>query len=55
MNRKKGGAFESVQTRPRHSQHEFKYLVDGTEWRNDPNEEGETPNEYGGTNTQLVL
>jgi hypothetical protein len=55
MGRKKGGIFESVQSLPRNTQHEFKYLVDGTEWRNDPDADGESPNEYGGTNSLLVL
>ena len=55
MNRKKGGVFESVQTLPRHSQHEFKFLVDGTEWRNDPDADREALNGFGGTNTLLVL
>jgi hypothetical protein len=55
MSKKKGGIFECVQTLPRHTQHEFKYLVNGTEWRNDPDADGEAPNEYGGTNTLLVL
>lgn len=55
MNRKKGGVFESVQTLPRHSQHEFKFLVDGTEWRNDPDADREVLNGFGGTNTLLVL
>lgn len=55
MNKKKGGMFESVQTLQRNTQHEFKYLVNGTDWRNDPDADGETPNDYGGTNALLVL
>ncbi len=55
MSKKKGGVFECVQTLPRNTQHEFKYLVDGTEWRNDQDADGQAPNEYGGTNSLLVL
>ena len=55
MSKKKGDIFESVQTLPKNSQHEFKYLVNGTEWRNDPDADGEAPNEYGGTNSLLVV
>ncbi|MDX5418772.1 MAG: isoamylase early set domain-containing protein [Hymenobacteraceae bacterium] len=55
MSRKKSGIFECVQTLPKNSQHEFKYLVNGTEWRNDPDADGETPNAYGGTNSLLVV
>lgn len=55
MSKKKGGVFESVQTLPKNSQHEFKYLLNGADWRNDPDADGETANEYGGTNSLLVL
>lgn len=55
MKKRKDGVFECVQSLPRHTQHEFKYLVNGTEWRNDPDADGEAPNEYGGTNSLLVL
>ncbi|AKD04053.1 isoamylase early set domain-containing protein [Pontibacter korlensis] len=55
MSKKKGGVFECVQSLPKNSQHEFKYLIDGSEWRNDPDADGETPNEYGGTNSILSV
>ncbi|WP_018478808.1 isoamylase early set domain-containing protein [Pontibacter roseus] len=55
MSRKKNGTFECVQTIPKNSTHEFKYLVDGTDWRNEPDADGEAPNEYGGTNSLLVV
>jgi hypothetical protein len=55
MGRKKGGMFECVYSLPRNSKHEFKYLVDGTDWCNDPDADGEAPNAYGGTNSLLVV
>ncbi|MBD1395771.1 isoamylase early set domain-containing protein [Pontibacter sp. JH31] len=55
MGKKKGDIFECVKTLPKNSQHEFKYLVNGSEWRNDPDADGETSNEYGGTNSLLVI
>ncbi|WP_299824849.1 isoamylase early set domain-containing protein [uncultured Pontibacter sp.] len=55
MSRKKNGIFECVQTLPKNSIHEFKYLVNGTEWRNDPDADSENPNEYGGTNSVLTV
>ncbi|HEY4651435.1 MAG TPA: isoamylase early set domain-containing protein, partial [Pontibacter sp.] len=55
MSKKKNGAFEAVQTLPKNSQHEFKYLVNGSEWHNDATADGEVPNEFGGTNSLLVL
>jgi 1,4-alpha-glucan branching enzyme len=55
MTKKKDGSFSCEVSLPKNSQHEFKYLVNGSEWRNDPDADGETPNEYGGTNSLLVL
>ncbi|ARS34599.1 isoamylase early set domain-containing protein [Pontibacter actiniarum] len=55
MNRKKGGTFETVQSLPKNTQHEFKYLVNGTEWRNEPEADSEVPNEFGGTNSVLTV
>ncbi|NEM99133.1 isoamylase early set domain-containing protein [Pontibacter burrus] len=55
MARKKNGTFEAVQTLPKNSQHEFKYVINGTEWRNDPEADGEAPNEFGETNSLLIV
>ncbi|PRY10115.1 AMP-activated protein kinase-like protein [Pontibacter ummariensis] len=55
MNKKKGDTFEIVQSLPKNTHHEFKYLVNGSEWRNDPEADGEAPNEFGGTNSILAV
>lgn len=55
LSRKKDGSFSCEVSLPKNSTHEFKYLVNGSDWRNDPDADGEAPNEYGGTNSLLVL
>lgn len=55
MGRKRDGNFSYEVTLPKNSQHEFKYLVNGHDWRNEPDADGEVPNQYGGTNSLLVL
>ncbi len=34
--------------------YEYRFVVDGT-WMNDPREEGSAPNEFGGTNSVVVV
>ncbi|QCR22518.1 isoamylase early set domain-containing protein [Pontibacter sp. SGAir0037] len=55
MSKKKGGSFTYETSLPKESQHEFKYRVNGSEWMNEPEADSENPNEYGGTNSVLVL
>lgn len=55
MSRKKDGSFSADVNLPKESKHEFKYLVNETLWLNEPEADGETPNEYGGTNSVLAL
>lgn len=55
MNKKKDGSFSADVTLPKESRHEFKYLVNETQWLNDPEADGEVPNSYGGTNSLVML
>jgi len=55
MSRKKDGSFAIDINLPKDSKHEFKYLVNETEWLNEPAADAETPNVYGGTNSVLAL
>jgi Glycogen recognition site of AMP-activated protein kinase len=55
MSKKKDGSFTADVTLPKHSKHEFKYRVNETEWINEPEADSEAPNEYGGSNSVIVL
>ncbi|MBE2231694.1 MAG: isoamylase early set domain-containing protein [Chitinophagaceae bacterium] len=55
MNRKKDGSFSADVNLPKDSRHEFKYLVNSTEWMNDPEADGQAPNQYGGTNSVVLV
>jgi hypothetical protein len=55
MSKKKDGSFSAAVTLPKDSKHEFKYLVNEREWLNEPEADGETPNEYGGSNSVIIL
>lgn len=55
MKKKKDGSFSCEISLPKNSQHEFKYLVNETEWINDPAADSEAPNIYGGKNSVLSL
>ncbi|MBF9255108.1 isoamylase early set domain-containing protein [Pontibacter sp. 172403-2] len=55
MSRKKGGSFTYETSLPKNSQHEFRYLVNKTEWMNDPEADSQKPNEFGSNNSILSL
>jgi hypothetical protein len=55
MKQKKDGSFTAEEKLPIGSQHEFKYLVNKTDWINDPEADGEKPNEFGGINSLLRI
>ncbi len=55
LKKKKDGTFSADVSLTKDSQHEFKYLVDKTEWVNETDADSESANEYGGTNSVLVL
>jgi len=55
MSRKKDGTFSAAINLLRDSKHEFKYLVNETEWVNEPEADSQAPNVYGGTNSVISL
>jgi len=55
MSRKKDGSFSADVNLPKDSTHEFKYLVNETDWLNDPEADKEVPNVYGGSNSVISL
>lgn len=55
MSKKKDGTFSADVNLPKDSKHEFKYLVNETEWINDPEADKQEPNIYGGTNSVVIL
>lgn len=55
MSRKKGGAFTYDISLPKNSQHEFRYLVNKTEWMDEPEADSQKPNEFGSSNSVLSL
>ncbi len=50
LKKKKDGTFSAEVSLPKDSQHQFKYLVNKTEWLNDEHADGLQPNEFGGAN-----
>ena len=50
LKKKKDGTFSGEVSLPKDSQHQFKYLVDKTEWLNDEQADGLQSNEFGGAN-----
>lgn len=55
MSKKKDGSFSADVNLPKDSTHEFKYLVNETLWLNEPEADTEVPNEFGGSNSVIVL
>lgn len=55
MSKKKGGSFTYDASLPKNSQHEFRYLVNKTEWMNEPEADSQKPNEFGSSNSVLML
>lgn len=55
MSKKKDGSFSADVNLPKDSKHEFKYLVNDKEWLNEPEADSEAPNEFGGSNSVIVL
>ena len=55
MSKKKDGSFTCDVSLLKDSQHEFKYLVDETRWINEPSADSEVPNEFGGSNSLIVI
>jgi hypothetical protein len=55
MSKKKDGSFTADVTLPKDSKHEFKYRVNETEWINEPEADSQEPNEFGGSNSVIIL
>jgi hypothetical protein len=55
MRKKKDGTFTSDVSLPKNLTHEFKYLVNKTEWLNEPEADAQHPNGFGGNNSVLIL
>lgn len=55
MSKKKDGSFTCDVSLPKNSQHQFKYRVNDTIWLNEPEADGQEPNEYGGNNSVIIL
>jgi 1,4-alpha-glucan branching enzyme len=55
MRRKKDGTFTCEVSLPKNLKHEFKYLVNQSEWMNEPEADAEHPNVFGGSNSVIIL
>ena len=55
MRKKKDGAFTCDVSLKKDLRHEFKYLVNDTEWLNEAEADALHPNEFGGENSILIL
>ena len=55
MTKKKDGSFTADVTLPKDSKHQFKYLVNEKEWLNEPQADRQEPNEFGSSNSVIVL
>ncbi len=55
MSRKKDGTFTAEVSLPKASEHEFKYLINESEWLNEPEADKEKKNEFGTSNSVIVL
>ncbi len=55
MKKKKDGTFSCEISLPKGSRHEFKYLVNTSEWISDHEADENAPNEFGTTNSVMIL
>lgn len=55
MSKKKDGSFTCDVSLPKNSQHEFKYLVNASEWLNEPEADSQNANVFGGSNSVITL
>lgn len=55
MKKKKDGTFSAEINLPKETKHQFKYLVNETDWVNEPEADGEVANEFGGSNSLLAI
>ena len=55
MSKKKDGSFTCDVSLPKNIQQEFKYLVNQTEWINEPEADAQLPDNFGGNNSVIIL
>jgi len=55
LSKKKDGSFTADVSLPKNSEHEFKYLINKTEWLSDPDADSQKPNSFGGSNSVVVI
>lgn len=55
MSKKKDGSFTADVSLPKNTEHQFKYRVNENEWLNEPEADKEIANEFGGSNSVIVL
>ena len=55
MSKKKDGSFTCDVSLLKGSQHEFKYKVNDTDWVNEPEADSQQPNQFGGSNSVIVI
>lgn len=55
MRKKKDGSFACEVPLQKNTEHEFKYLVNRSEWFIEPEADKQKPNEYGGQNSVIIL
>lgn len=55
MSKKKDGSFAAEVNLPKNSAHQFKYRIDHNLWANDPEADKEVPNDFGGSNSVVIL
>lgn len=55
MSKKKDGTFSADINLPKETRHEFRYLVNETEWVNEPEADAEAPNAFGSSNSVIIL
>ncbi|HVF98029.1 MAG TPA: isoamylase early set domain-containing protein [Flavisolibacter sp.] len=55
LSRKKDGSFSADVSLPKGGQHEFRYLVNESEWVNEPDADAHQENIFGTTNSVIVL
>jgi len=55
LSKKKDGTFSVEVSLPKDTQHEFKYRINGTDWVNDPEEDGRKPDGFGEHNSIVTV
>lgn len=55
LKKKKDGSFSAEVNLPKDSEHQFKYLVNKTEWLNEEAADEMAPNEFGGSNSLIRI